>query len=468
MHKRLPLRLRIFLFFAALALGGVAIVIGALWFGFSRGGATPQGYITAAVLAAFGIIALTTGIWFLFDENVAKPIEKLASHLRARAHANVSTALDAHASRYLGDLAPAVAAVSARLTDKTLETAATVASETARLEAEKDKLTSLLSDIPIAMVLVNNAHQIVLYDAQAAAALAQICPLRLNATIFDYFTPESLKAAYDTMRATGAETPFTAHGTAHSLDFDARLKPLSSGTGYLLLIEQAHALIAPTAARPVTYDFALFNRDVPGDIAQTKLADLSFMVFDTETTGLLPHRDDIVQIGALRLVNGRIVPGEVVDQLVNPGRPIPPASTRVHGISDAMVADAPPIADVIAPFHAFARGCVIVAHNAPFDMAFLKRYGTTAGLAWDHPIVDTVLLSAVIYGTTEVHTLDALCQRLGVTIPENLRHTALGDAQATAEVLCKLLPMLHGRGIETLQDLFRETRKHSRLLQDMN
>ncbi len=118
--------------------------------------------------------------------------------------------------------------------------------------------------------------------------------------------------------------------------------------------------------------------------------------------------------------------------------------------------------------HNFSRDSVLVAHNAPFDMAFLRRHAGDMGVDWDHPILDTVLLSAVLYGTTEQHTLDALCERLDVTIPAHLRHTALGDAQATAEVLCKMLAMLDARGISTLHQAVDEAKKHRRLLGDLN
>jgi DNA polymerase-3 subunit epsilon len=87
---------------------------------------------------------------------------------------------------------------------------------------------------------------------------------------------------------------------------------------------------------------------------------------------------------------------------------------------------------------------------------------------WNHPVLDTVLLSAVIFGTTEDHSLDALCARLSITIPDDLRHTAIGDAKATGQALVRLLPLLEGRGIETFGRLVEETRKHGRLLRDLN
>lgn len=111
---------------------------------------------------------------------------------------------------------------------------------------------------------------------------------------------------------------------------------------------------------------------------------------------------------------------------------------------------------------------MIVAHNAPFDMAFLRRHAKRMGVEWDHPILDTVLLSAVLFGASDTHTLDALCERLEITIPETLRHTALGDAVATAEALIKMLPILQARGLTTFGEVIMETRKHGRLLEDMN
>lgn len=217
------------------------------------------------------------------------------------------------------------------------------------------------------------------------------------------------------------------------------------------------------------YDFDLLSQKVADDFIATPLQQLSFVVFDTETTGLLPHQgDEIVQIAGVRLVNGRRVEGEEFDSLVNPGRSIPAASTEVHGITEAMVADADPIQTVGRRFHRFAEDAVLVAHNAPFDMAFFKRHETSIGKLFDHPVLDTVLLSAVLFGQSEVHTLDALTERLGITIPPELRHTAMGDTVATAEAFELMLPMLQAKGMITFGDVLAEVRKHARLLQDLN
>ncbi len=221
--------------------------------------------------------------------------------------------------------------------------------------------------------------------------------------------------------------------------------------------------------RSVVYDFDLLSKARTDKLGQSLLRDLTYVVFDTETTGLLPAQGDrIVQIAALRIVNGRRVEGEVFDSLVNPGRPIPAVSTEVHGITDAMVADAPPLTDVLRRFHGFAEGAVLVAHNAPFDMEFLRRAEPDLGLRFDMAVLDTVLLSAVIYGQHDSHSLDALTHRLGITIPEEARHTALGDTIATADALLKLLPMLEGRGIATFDQVLTEVRRHGRLLKDLN
>lgn len=470
MLTSLSLRLRIFLFFLFLAVVGVGLVGASLFIGYSRLDAEAPGsaFVFAGILSTFGLLGVIAGVWLLFDENVAKPIERLAAAMRTRAHAGVEVKLSGNEAKYLGDLAPATQAVTGQLSQSTMDAADAVAAETARLAAEKDRLTALLTEIPIAMILVSPAHQIVLYDGQAAEVLHQVHTPRLNASIFDFFREKELLEAHSKLTETGEEVSFRACGTKGKLAFDARLKPLSGAPGYMLLIDDTQAMFPATQARPLIYDFDLMDQTLTQAVEEQPIRQMNYVVFDTETTGLIPHKDEIVQIGAVRVVNCKIVPGEVMDQLVDPGRPIPPASTKVHHVSDEMVKGAPDPVTACAKFHQFAQGAVIVAHNAPFDLAFMRRHGETAGLNWNHPVLDTVLLSAVLFGASETHTLDAVCERLGITIPEELRHTALGDAQATAQVLCKLLPMLESRGFTTFGEVIAQTRQHGRLLQDMN
>ncbi|UWQ73095.1 3'-5' exonuclease [Leisingera sp. M658] len=469
MLSRLSLRLRIFLFFCLLALGSIFVTGGALWLGYNRAD-QPQladAFVFSGLLSTFAILGLSAAVWLLFDENVAKPIERLAAGMRARAHAGVTKELDTRGARYLGDLAAAAEGLAGQLGDSALSAAEAIARETEHLEAEKSRLAALLTDIPIATVMANPAHQIVLYDGQAAAVLAQEAPPRLNAPLSDYLNLTGLEAAYGRLVRSGLEVKAEVKSASGTQVFDLRLKPLGGAPGYIILFEGSHAGLAPEDARPLVYDFALLETD-HAELDSRKLSNLSYVVFDTETTGLLPHKDEIVQIGALRMVRGRIIASEAFETLVDPGRPIPAASTKVHGVSDAMVQGAPDIAEAARAFHRFASDAVIVAHNAPFDMAFLHRHAKRTGVSWDQPVLDTVLLSAVLFGASQNHTLDALCERLDVTIPPALRHTAMGDARATAEVFCKMLAMLEARGLSTFGAVLEQTRKHGRLIEDMN
>ncbi len=214
---------------------------------------------------------------------------------------------------------------------------------------------------------------------------------------------------------------------------------------------------APTfSARPEFYDFDLFARRGRSALAEASLRRLTYLVFDTETTGLEPQGDDeIVSIGAVRIVNARVLTGERFDRLVNPGRRIPPASTRVHGIADEHVRDAPPLDEVVREFHAYVGDAVLVAHNAAFDMSFLSKHQRRLGVTFNQPVLDTVLLAAHVFGPGERLTLDALVERFEIELPDHERHTALGDARATAYVFLRLIALLEADGTRTLGDALR-------------
>lgn len=205
--------------------------------------------------------------------------------------------------------------------------------------------------------------------------------------------------------------------------------------------------------RPEFYDFDLLEQVDPASIDDTPLRSLTYVVFDTETTGLEPSAgDEIVSIAGVRIVNGRMLRGEIFNELVNPGRLIPAVSSKVHGITDKMVANAEDISAVLPRFHSFSRDDILVAHNAAFDMRFVTLKQDKCGVRFDNPVLDTVLLGAHLYGVSESLSLDALVTRFGIEIAEEDRHTALGDSLATAELFIKFLDMLEAVNIRTLSD----------------
>ncbi|MGB3313607.1 MAG: exonuclease domain-containing protein, partial [Albidovulum sp.] len=597
MRDRLSLRQRLLLFFAAMAVGGVAAVVAGLWFGYRQLGdpAALSAFVTAGAVAGFAILGLVAGIWFLFDENVGRALDRLAAGMRAQAHAAKAGTFDAAPGRYLGDLGPAATALTDALADTRNALADAVARETGRLSAEKARLEALLSDVPAGVLLCSDAHQLVFYnmpaidilgtasgldrkvfdylreapllhaydrlvaagDAEVVADLmvatwdgakvlsgrmrlldrggspGYVLTLRdvtgdlaahagrdrlledifdrirrpaanlqtvigvmaeagdkaaLNAALIEEVgtlagSVNDLAARYDTARGSWSALPrtraadlldgFRARAEAAGLSVrtevadlilrcdgfeivallaglagrlgvaDVSLKVEEDGAGAMITLAwpgdilavgvlenwlagaidpaagevTGHSVLATHAtdcwpeghggraairlpirearrasgtvapiARHVVYDFDLLLKPPPAELADMPLDRLTYVVFDTETTGLLPEEgDEIVQIAGLRLVNGRRVPGEVFDMLVDPGRTIPLKATAVHGISDAMVAGAPGVAEALPLFHHFAEGAVLIAHNAPFDMTFLRRREGETGRVFDHP-----------------------------------------------------------------------------------
>ncbi len=203
--------------------------------------------------------------------------------------------------------------------------------------------------------------------------------------------------------------------------------------------------------RPVSYEFDLFEQRGGAEMAKTPLRKLTFVVFDTETTGLNPSEgDEIIQLGAIRIVNGQILHHETIDQLIDPKRHVPATSVAIHGIDPALLVGQPTIDKVLPHLHHFAEGAILVAHNAAFDMRFLQLKEEKTGIHFDNPVLDTLLLSSIIHPNLKGHGLEGIAERLNITIVG--RHTALGDSIVTAEVLLKLIPLLEAQGIVTLED----------------
>ncbi len=184
------------------------------------------------------------------------------------------------------------------------------------------------------------------------------------------------------------------------------------------------------------------------------LADVDFVVVDLETTGTDPQRDAITEIGAVRVSGGEVI--EEFQTFVNPERPIPAFIARLTGINDRMVADAPSAEAAIPAFLEFARASVLVAHNAKFDIGFLRATAERLDYVWPRlTVVDTLTLARRTFGRDEVrnHRLSTLATHVGATTVPN--HRALSDARATVDVLHEIIARLGSIGASTLDDLTR-------------
>ncbi|MBL8486824.1 MAG: DNA polymerase III subunit epsilon [Rhodocyclaceae bacterium] len=211
-------------------------------------------------------------------------------------------------------------------------------------------------------------------------------------------------------------------------------------------------------SRPEYYDFNLFGFQDTGIDLDRRLADLAFTVFDTETTGLQPSQgDEIIQIGAVRIVNGRLLRQEIFDQILDPRIPLRPEGIPIHGITEDMVRGQPTIDVVLPAFHEFCADTVLVAHNAAFDMRFLQLKEESTGVRFQQPVLDTLLLSAVIHPNQESHKLEAIAERFGINVIG--RHTALGDSFVTGEVFLKMTALLQEMGITTLRQALEAAEK---------
>ncbi|MEF8752292.1 MAG: exonuclease domain-containing protein [Candidatus Accumulibacter necessarius] len=217
--------------------------------------------------------------------------------------------------------------------------------------------------------------------------------------------------------------------------------------------------------RPEFYDFDIFGWSAAShELDDRSLVELSYTVFDTETTGLQPSQgDEIIQIGATRIVNRRLLRHECFDQLIDPRCRLSQQSIEVHGITRELLVGQPFIDSVLPKFHAFCADTVLVGHNAAFDMRFLQLKEKQTGVRFEQPVLDTLLLSAILHPNQTSHRLEAIAERLGVSVFG--RHTALGDAIVTGEVFLKMLPLLAEMGIRTLRQAREASQRtyHARL-----
>ncbi len=251
-------------------------------------------------------------------------------------------------------------------------------------------------------------------------------------------------------------------------DFGSYASKRLAGTSYLRFFlpiaediepQRSRSLAMLPESRPEFYDFDLFGRaEQTTELDNQPLTELTFTVFDMETTGLKPSEgDEILSIGAIRIVNGRLLSEDRFEQLVDPLRSIPWESVQIHGINPEMVIGKPTIDTVLPRFQQFAEDTILVAHNAAFDMRFLQMKEEQTAVRFINPVLDTLLLSAIVHPAHEDHNLEAIAQRLGVRVLG--RHTAMGDAVATGELFLKLLPLLAEKGICGLKDALEASKQ---------
>ena len=177
--------------------------------------------------------------------------------------------------------------------------------------------------------------------------------------------------------------------------------------------------------------------------------DSEYVVFDIETTGLSPRYNKIIEIGAVKIKNGKIQ--DTFSEFINPEVPIPYTITKLTSITDQMVMEASTIDEILPKFMEYVGDAILVAHNASFDTGFIKEFCRQLDIPFDSTIMDTMTLAHVLIPELGKYTLDRLCKQFNVSLEHH--HRACDDAAATAEIFLKMLKMVHDKGVDTVNEL---------------
>ena len=189
----------------------------------------------------------------------------------------------------------------------------------------------------------------------------------------------------------------------------------------------------------------------PPDVA---IKDTTFVVVDIETTGLCFDADEIIEIGAVKMVNNEIV--DRFNTFVKPTKPVPVNITSLTGITNDMLKSAPPIEKAIVSFIEFLSDGIFVAHNAQFDSGFIRRDTSRLNIPFNNKILDTLALSRILFPQLKNHRLDTLAKELKIKMGSH--HRAVDDANTDALILKELLKRVRDAGIDNLSrinDIYR-------------
>ena len=211
-------------------------------------------------------------------------------------------------------------------------------------------------------------------------------------------------------------------------------------------------VVPPEADFKVIYGVeAYLVDDLKGIVQNSKAQSLHapYVVFDIETTGFSALKDKIIEIGAVKVENGRIT--ERFSEFVNPQIPIPFRIEELTSINDNMVADAPTIDVILPKFEKFCEGCVMVAHNAEFDMSFIRKNYEDIGIEREDTVVDTVGMARFLLPQLNRFKLDTVAKAVGVSLEHH--HRAVDDASCTADIFVKFIEMCAERDIFNLDEL---------------
>ena len=215
--------------------------------------------------------------------------------------------------------------------------------------------------------------------------------------------------------------------------------------------EANHTVHGPDEIKVIYGVEAYIVDDLKGIVTDCKGQSLqdSYVVFDIETTGFSPEVNKIIEIGAVKVVEGKIV--DRFSSFVNPEVPIPYRIEELTHINDSMVVGAPKIETVLPEFLAFCEGSVMVAHNADFDVSFIMKKAEQLGMQFQPTYVDTVAMARYLLPNLNRFKLDTVAKAIGVNLDNH--HRAVDDAACTAEIFVKFIVMLEDRGITDLDQL---------------